>query len=340
MKDIAGQIESGTAASGKTYAFNEEHDPTRPAQMWFQESDEGLVLFVVFYTQACRWSKCLGCNLPSKCSRFHVGYKPLIAQVDTLFAMPEVEEKRLSIRKVIVSNNGSVLDQETFSSTALLYLMAKLNLTIPNLKTLTMETRPEYVDLPELEFLKRALEEGDTPTTLELAIGFEVFDDHIRNNIFKKGLSLETFEQFIADLARYGYTAKCYLMQKPVPGMTDLDGVRDVEQAIDYLSRIAKEYRVRIGIHLNPTFVAHGTPLAERFAAGEYAPPVLRDVARAALHARGKGVPVFLGLYDEGLAVPGGSFIRAGDEPTVEDLERFNRTQDFGLLERVVGEHP
>ena len=47
------------------------------------------------------------------------------------------------IRKVIVSNNGSVLDQETFSSTALMYLLARLNQFLPRMEILSMETRPE-----------------------------------------------------------------------------------------------------------------------------------------------------------------------------------------------------
>ena len=44
MKNAAEQIRIGTEESGKTYAFNETHDPRQPAQMWFQESDEGLIL--------------------------------------------------------------------------------------------------------------------------------------------------------------------------------------------------------------------------------------------------------------------------------------------------------
>ena len=50
--------------------------------------------------------------------------------------------------------------------------MAKLNLHLPKLAVVTLETRIEYVDLPELEFLARTLREGQTPTELELAIGF------------------------------------------------------------------------------------------------------------------------------------------------------------------------
>ncbi len=337
MTHISKQILKGHQEGGKTYNFSEQHDENLPTQMWFQESEEGLVVFMVFYTQACRWSRCLGCNLPSKGSQFHVSYKALIAQIDHVFANAELIGKRTEIRKVILSNNGSVLDQETFSSTALMYLTAKINLTFPNLAVLSIETRPEYVEVAELEFLRRALGEGDTPTELELAIGFEAFDGRIRNDVYRKGLQLAKFEAFVRRISPFGYRLKLYFMQKPVPGMSDEEAVLDIHQAIDYLSKVAEGHRnVRVSIHLNPTYVAFGTPLEESFKRGEYAPPMLVDVARAAIHAEGTGIYVFLGLFDEGMAAPGGSFVRAGEETLVEQLELFNRTQDFGVLHCLI----
>ena len=171
------QIHFGSSKAGKTYRFNDTHDPSAPAQMWFQQSPEGLVLFVVFYTQACRWSRCLGCNLPSQMSQEHVPYQLLMEQIDHLFADPLVLVRRHQIEKMIVSNNGSVLDEDTFSSTALMYLIARVNQHLPRLQVLSMESRPEYVDMEELEFISRALAEGETPTQLEIAVGFEAFDD-------------------------------------------------------------------------------------------------------------------------------------------------------------------
>jgi radical SAM enzyme (TIGR01210 family) len=335
MNDLLNQILEGTQKAGKFYTFDEAHDEKLPAQMWFQESDEGLILFIVFYSQACRWSRCLGCNLPSKMSSRHVSYKALIAQIDHVFQDREVTEQRENIRKVILSNNGSILDEETFSSTALMYLLAQLNLNLPNLALLSIETRAEYVDIAELEFLSRALAEGDTPTQLEIAIGFEAFDDYIRNRIFNKGLSLEAFEDFVGKMASYGYCLKCYFMQKPVPGMTDAEAITDIQNAIDYLGKMADQHDIGINVHLNPTFVATGTMLEEAFRKGEYAPPLLWDVARAAQHARGKPLSIFIGLFDEGLAVEGGSFLREGDEEIVKELERFNRTQDYDILNRI-----
>lgn len=335
MSTIAETIEKGSRKAGKTYDFNEGHDHASPWKMWFQESDEGLILFVVFYSQACRWSQCLGCNLPSKMSQEHVAYKELIHQIDHVFCNPQVVHKKEEITKVIVSNNGSILDQDTFSSTALMYLLVQLNLHFPRLRVLSLETRAEYVEVAELEFLSRALAESDGDSTLEIAIGFEAFDDHIRNDVFFKGLTLKRLEQLVEDMAPYGFHLKCYFMQKPIPGMTESEAIADIHDAIDYLGFLSDKFKVPINMHLNPTYVATGTKLEEAFLEGQFTPPFLRNVARAALQARNTPISIFIGLNDEGLAAEGGSFIRRGEEELVELLEEFNRTQDFEILERV-----
>lgn len=335
-KPLEEQILLRTQKSGKDYDFDERHDAKRPAQMWFQQSEEGEILFIVFYSQACRWSRCLGCNLPSKSSKQHVDFKSLLAQIDAVFSDPEVQKRAATLNKVIFSNNGSVLDEKTFSSTALIYFIAQVNLHFPKLSTLSLETRVEYVDMAELEFIARALTEGQTPTTLELAIGFEVFDDTIRNDVFYKGLTLKMFEKLCRMVAQHKFHLKCYFMQKPVPGMTDSEAIEDIRHAIDYLDEQAEKHGVTINMHLNPTYAAVGTPLALHFKSGDYAPPKLIDVATAALHAEDKGISIFLGLSDEGLACEGGSFIREGEEALVDIMETFNRTQDFRLLRSIV----
>ncbi len=329
---IREQIKRATKSSGKKYHFNEKHDKTKPLQMWFQDSEEGKILFIVFYTQACRWSQCLGCNLPSTMSKRFVHFKYIAKQIDYVFSLPKIYSLRKKIKKVILSNNGSILDSETFSSTALMYLMAKLNIYFPNLAVISVESRPEYADLYELQFIARALEEGETPTDLEIAIGFEAFDDKIRNKIFRKGLSLKTFESFVKTIKKYGFRLKCYFMQKPVPGMSDEDAIEDIKKGIDYLDKVSRKYHIKINMHINPTYVAGGTTLEEEFKKGKYSPPKLTDVAEAVKHGRGKHITIFIGLYDEGLAVKGGSFIRKGDKEVIKKLELFNRTQDYSVL--------
>ncbi len=333
--NVKKQIDFGSQKAGKTYTFDDAHDETKPAQMWFQQSDEGLILFIVFYTQACRWSRCIGCNLPSKVSLTHVSFKALMAQIDNVFADPLVKSRRKAIKKVIISNNGSVLDEDTFSSTALMYLIAQMNIQLPGLSAVSMESRPEYVDVAELEFIARALAEGDTPTQLEIAIGFEIFDNHIRNEVFDKGLTLDAFDKLVRKMAPYGFDLKCYFMQKPVPNMSDSEAVEDIRNAIDYLNRIVRKYDIHINMHLNPTYAATGTALETAFFNGDYTPPRLKDVARAARYAKGKSISLFIGLSDEGLAVEGGSFLNDKSQYLVEQLERFNQTQNFAILDDI-----
>ncbi len=332
IEKVIKQIDRGSEKGSKTYSFNDDHDETKPAQMWFQHSPEGTVLFIVFYSLACRWSQCLGCNLPSQVASRHIPYDSIMAQVDHIFSLPEVIEKKDEIQKVIISNNGSILDEDTFSSTALIYFIALLNRNFKNLDVLTIESRPEYVDIEELEFIARSLAEGERKTQLEIAIGFEAFDDKTRNDVFMKGLTIEIFEKLVERVARYDFQLKCYFMQKPVPNMSDEQAVADICNGIEYLGETSERFGVVINMHLNPTYVATGTLLEPAFAAGKYAPPKLEDVARAVYSGKDKGVSIFVGLSDEGLAIDGGSFLTPESEDIVTTLEQFNQTQDFELL--------
>lgn len=327
-------IIKGTEEAGKTYSFDNRHNPQIPAQWWFQNPPEGPTLFIVFYTQACRWAKCLGCNLPSVMSQKHIGYRDIFKQIDFIFNHLLDDQMKKKLKKIILSNNGSILDESTFSTTALFHFVGMMNYHCPNIGTLTLETRPEYVDMEELSLLARAIEEGDTPTTLELAIGFEAFDSQIRNDIFLKGLDLDKFENFAEKASKFAFRVKCYFMLKPVPGITNEEAVDDIKKAVSYLGSISRKYKLDINMHLNPTYAAKGTALEEAFAKGEFVPPELEDIREILLFSEDSPISIFVGLDDEGLAVPGGSFIREGDQEILSALELYNKTLDFSLLKK------
>ena len=148
------------------------------------------------------------------------------------------------------------------------------------------------------------------------------------------------FEGFVRKIAPYGFHLKCYFMQKPVPGMSDEQAVEDIQKAIRYLEKVVTDHTITLNIHLNPTYAAYGTQLETALHDGTFVPPTLVDVARAALAAKDSPLTLFIGLFDENLAAEGGSFIRPGDEKTVELIEKFNRTQDFSCLSQVVETAP
>lgn len=275
----------------------------------------------------------MGCNLYLQESSKEVNCLCLMNQIDSVFKNPTIMERQGEIKKVIISNNGSILDQKSFSSTALMYFIALMGRNLPNAKTLSIETRPEYVDDAELEFLARARRDSNLDN-IEIAVGIEAYSSYFRNDKLGKGLVLSTFEEFVDKVSVYNFAIKCYFMFKPVR-MTSEEAVFDIHQAIDYLSGVAKRYHAKINIHLNPTYVARGTWLEKEYNEGRYTPPRLKDVVRAVVWGIGSPLTIFVGLYDEGLAVPGGSFIRPDneeDQQIVDMLEQFNQTQDYDIL--------
>jgi radical SAM enzyme (TIGR01210 family) len=338
-----------TREASKTYSFTNTGNPRIISEHWFQNTPEGKTLFLVFYTQACSYSKCTGCSLPSRMSEYHIGYKDLIMQVKSVFHHILSQEEKDEINKIIISNNGSVLDEKTFSTTALIYLISAINLECKNTRVISLETRPEYVEIEELEVIARALIEGDTPSALELAIGVEAFDEEIRNKRFNKGLDLVKIESMAEMLNSINLKfekkypsvfkkmkMKAYFMLKPVTGMTDEEAVEDIKNGIEYLHKLSLNYNIGINMHLNPTYVAKGTILEDEFKKGHYIPPTLELVKEAVLFAEDKKITIYIGLNDEGLAVNGGSFIRENekDRLLVCDLEKFNSTLDFNLLKQ------
>lgn len=321
-----------TRESGKTYAFDTEHDPALPADHWFTKTHEGEEFFVVLYTQACLWSLCLGCNLPSRVSPKPVPAESILRQIEHVFGALVPPPRARRLRRITLSNNGSVLDERTFPTEALVRFVSEAGARCPELAVLTLESRADYIDEHELDALAARLRAAGSRAELELAIGFEAFDDEVRNGVFRKGLSLRSFERVVASAVRHGARIKAYFMLKPVAGMSDEAALADITRGLEYLDRLARERGARLSMHLNPTYAAKGTALELALREGRYAPPTLELLRRAALTGEGKRLSLFLGLHDEHLAAAGGSFLRRGDGPLLARLRAFNATQDYGLL--------
>ena len=287
------------------------HPVNRPIQYWMSETIGGTVAFIVYFSPACTYKVCQGCALPDLSSQAKILPHDLIEQTDYVFRTAWTEEELASIRTLVISNNGSVLDEPTFPQSVLLHSIQVAAARMPKLKRISLETRAEFVTPEKLASIAKVIELAGKPDlSFELALGVEVFDKHLRNRVIRKGLSDRAIQALVKSLGEAGGDLRCYMMLKPVPGISDHEAVDDIDQAIRFFDGLSQEYGVAITLHINPTYAAVGTELETAFRDGSFTPPNLDLMIDYLKQASPNHVRLYFGLNDEGLAVEGGSFDR------------------------------
>jgi radical SAM enzyme (TIGR01210 family) len=304
--------------------------PDRPLQFWVDHDCDGPLLFIVYYSGACTYKICFGCALPSLSSEAPVAPHLLIAQTDHVLDDLLLEQELSRFASVFLSNNGSMFDRPTFSATALHHVISRCLGEMPRLQRIVLETRAEFLDDAKLEAINELRAEHGSNVRIEIALGVEVFDETLRNKIAKKGLSRRGIERCIQLLGKHDMDLRCYFMLKPHPSMTDEQAYADILGALDMLDEMSERTGTRIVMHLNPTYAAVGTDLETAFLEGRYDPPRLEDLERFLQRHAGRRTRVHIGLNDEGLAVDGGSFLRAESTSSLRSLRRHNMVSASG----------
>ena len=310
-------------------------DPTEPLFHWRVEGPTGPELVIALYTRPCRYGRCTFCSLPAL-SRGGEEVTPqdIERQVDKALqacSATELEE----VAKVSIYTASSSLDQVSLPTRSLMYLVHRI-CDLPKLRLVSLETRPEYVEDWELKALRNVLGER---VRIEVGIGYETHDPVLRNEVLVKGLTEGSIRALMGLLAENGAQLKAYVMLKPHWSLTEEAGVVEAKAGIDHLAGLSDEYRVPVSVHLNPTYMASDCALTEEMRQHGYVPPELASVVAVVRDACQRGLPIYVGLDDEGLAVEGGTFGSAGldRERTVRALIDFNRHQDLDRLLQSIG---
>jgi radical SAM enzyme (TIGR01210 family) len=309
--------------------------PTEPLFHWYVDSAVGKELVFALYTLPCRYAMCAFCSLPSLSEGGHrVTPQDIERQVD--FIVGEYTPEQLAeVAKVSIYTAASTLDQECLPTRSLMYLALKVA-DLPKLAVVSMETRAEYVEDWELKALRNVL---GADVRIELGIGYETHDPHLRNKVLGKGLSERSLRAMCGLMADNGFQLKAYVMLKPHHSLTEQDGVDEAIDGLDHLARLGSEFGIPVSVHLNPTYIAEGCSLTVELKAHGYEPPELTSILTVVREAVARGLAIYVGLDDEGLAKDGGTFRSTGldREATVEALLAFNRHQDLDRLLAEVG---
>lgn len=308
-------------------------DKTKPLFHWYVDCTFGKELVFALYTRPCRYGRCAFCSLPTMSEGGDaVSAADIETQIDYILSH-YTQEQIDQIGKVSIYTASSVLDQECLPTRSLVYLALKAS-SFPNLQVLSLETRPEYVEDWELKALKHLF---SNKVKIEVGIGYETHDQHLRNMVLKKGLSIEKLRKLMAMLAENDCSLKAYLMLKPHYSLSEKEGIIEAVNGVNELHEFSKEFNVETSVHLNPTYIAKGCSLTDDMIKYGYQPPELSSVIEVLKHASELKIPIYAGLDDEGMAIQGGTFRYTGlnKEKAVKAILSFNNHQDF---ERMIKE--
>jgi radical SAM enzyme (TIGR01210 family) len=220
-----------------------------------------------------------------------------------------------------VFNGGSFLNAEEIPSEFQAYLAAEVSQD-PDIKMLYIETRAEYVTEENLSRLKPLL----LSKRLVLGIGLESITDHVRNQIIRKGLDLETYQSAINIAHEWGAAVRSYVLLKP-HGLTESEAVQEAIATIRAAFAMGSDE-----VSLEASFVSSGTVLHKLYESGNFKTPSLYSIAQVLIDTASEG-PVYLGKFTDNpppIAAPDSCPLCS--ETMMELLDEFRNSLDTSVL--------
>lgn len=128
-------------------------------------------------------------------------------------------------------NNGSFLNENEISAEARREILKTINEN-KDIKMIVIETRPEFVTEEKVIEIKKLVPNK----RVEIAIGFEVYEDKYRYMCLNKGFSLNQFEKAAKLIVEHLYL-RTYVMLKP-PFLTEKESIDEAIKTIEYVFSI------------------------------------------------------------------------------------------------------
>jgi len=287
-------------------------------------------LVISLYTQKCQFN-CNFCALRKKSSDKPIPLDSQKKQIDHIFKKYHSELNK--VERISIGNEGSILDCGRVPFELLEYLSGKSKKMI-KLKTISFETRPEYINLEALKKIKKTF-----PKTIDCTIGFETKDKKIRQKL-NKHFSEKSLKKAMEALSKIGGTLTAYILLKPDLSMSDQDAIKEALASTSYLLELTKQKKVPLTIYLNPLYIPTGTPLCKEAKENSYSPPSACSLVKfleKEIEINPK-LKIYIGLYSENLAKNKGEFLcpRKKGSEIRETLKKFNKTQYRDLIKSIV----
>lgn len=219
----------------------------------------------------CSWAKkegggCLMCGGPSLIEQITQGRafsaKDIMQIYDLGRSFLKEEPENLT-----VYNAGSFLNDNEIPLEVQLEICNNIKKT-PQLKTLFVESRPEFITEEKINLLVPNL----GSKRLVVGIGLECVDDFIREKYINKGISRKDYERAVRVLKNNGAEALTYVFIKPLY----LSERESIDEAIN-----TAKYAFGVGtdeVVFESAFVQRGTEMEKVYNNGKFRPPWLWSI--------------------------------------------------------------
>ena len=242
-------------------------------------NQESLTLIITLTPIGCQWAREGGCTM---CGEFESSDRQIEILKDPKFHISQfargitdpaiwkiVHETGLKISRIRIYQEGNYTNESETSSITQ-ETVIRLATMVPEVKKITIESRPQYLNNTNVVFLSNLLK--DTNIQLEIGMGLEAKDDVIRNICINKNGSDRQFKDTVALLKTHGILPLAYVILKP-PFLTEQESIEEAVETIHYANEIGFSR-----ISLEPMTI-HGYTLVDalRFL-GKYETPWLWSV--------------------------------------------------------------
>ena len=292
---------------------------------------------IVLRTNGCAYDRnkagCIMCDFIAHAipqSRLRVGAPHLVHQLRDALAPVHHD---CAIAQVDLLTLGSFFHDLEVTPHARRSLLSTVA-DISQVQRIVVESRAPYVSPPVLSAARACIRQDQR---LELGLGIETSNDHVRNSILRKGLQwadVGATMQFCRD-SDVDFLA--YLLVKP-PGLTEHEAIDDAVRSARDVVALAAQIGVAVRLAFEPVFVTSNTLLHTMFEQGNYVIGNLWTTVEVVKQCHGLA-PLFIGLSDEGLS--SGRFPRGCarcDGPLRRALRAYNGSQQLCELNLDCGE--
>ncbi|MFX1503642.1 MAG: archaeosine biosynthesis radical SAM protein RaSEA [Promethearchaeota archaeon] len=235
-----------------------EDQKRHPISYWVKNerlrSENGKELTIILRSKGCSWALsalggCSMCGYYLDAATEGVSATQLINQFEYAYNDKINEINQDSHDYILkIFNSGSFLDEDEIPKDVRNYIYQKIS-NVDKIKEVVIESRLKYITSEKLEELSEVFNKK----YLEIAIGLESVNDHIRNTFINKGVLFKDFKSTLKRCKEHGIGVKVYLLFKP-PFLNEQAAIDDCSYSIKTLVNLEVN-----SISINPMNIQKGT---------------------------------------------------------------------------------